>query len=68
MIDFDVVGMKNPLKSVRGRTNARNANTFDKFRIVAVVVVVVFDVIAAAFRFERAFGETIAFKDIIDKI
>ena len=49
-IDFDVVGKKNSLTSVRGRTNARNANTFDKFRVVAVVVDVVFGALSIPLR------------------
>ena len=50
-IDFDVVGMKNSFTSVRGRINARNANTFDKFRVVAVVVIaVVFAALSIALR------------------
>lgn len=54
--------VKNSLNSVRSRTNVWNTNTVDKFRVVAVVFVVV---VAVAFGFERV-QETIAFKDILD--
>ena len=58
VIDFDVVGAKNSLNSVRGRMCEMQKN-FDKFRVVVIV---------AAFGFERVLQETIAFKDNLDEI